>query len=58
MSKKYSYEFKLRVVEDYFEGTLSNIALANRYGISTRSLVERWGNNYKIYGQNNLKLKK
>lgn len=48
MSKKYSCEFKLRVVEDYFEGTLSNIALENRYGISTRSLVERWGDNYKI----------
>ena len=48
MSKKYSYEFKLRVVEDYFEGTLSNIAPANKYEISTRSLLERWGNNYKI----------
>lgn len=58
MSKKYSYEFKLRVVEDYFEGTLSNIAPANKYEISTRSLLERWGNNYKIYGQNSLKLKK
>ena len=58
MSKKYSNEFILRVVEDYFEGTLRNIALANKNRISTRSLVERWGNNYKIYEQNSLKLNK
>ncbi|MGX7075904.1 hypothetical protein [Globicatella sp. HMSC072A10] len=58
MSKKQSYEVNLRIVEDYFKGTLSNIALANKYGISTRSLVERWGNNYKIYWKNSLKLKK
>lgn len=58
MSKKQSYGVNFSVVEDYFEGTLSNVALANKYGISTRSLVERWGNNYKIYWKNSLKLKK
>lgn len=55
MSKKYSFELKMRVVEEYFEGKLGYKALAEKYSISTKSLVIRWVNNYKIYGKNSLR---
>ena len=58
MSKKYSYEFKMRVVEEYFEGKLGYRALANKYQISDKSLVKQWVNNYKDYGKNSLKSRK
>ncbi|OFL65619.1 hypothetical protein HMPREF2758_01990 [Facklamia sp. HMSC062C11] len=55
MSKRYSYKFKMRVVEEYFEGKLGYRTLANKYNISTESLVRQWVNNYKDCGKNSLK---
>lgn len=48
MPKKYRYEFKVRVVEEYFEGKLGYRSLAHKYKISTESLVKQWVNNYKV----------
>ncbi|PMB83597.1 hypothetical protein [Dolosicoccus paucivorans] len=44
MSKKYRYEFKMRVVEEYFEEKLGYMALAKKYNISAKSLVRQWVN--------------
>ena len=45
----------MRVVEEYFEGKLGYRTLANKYNISTESLVRQWVNNYKDCGKNSLK---
>lgn len=58
MSKKYSYEFKLKVVEEYCEGKLGFRALMNKYNISDKSLISQWINNYKNFGKNGLKSNK
>ena len=51
MSKKYSFELKMRVVEEYFEGKLGYKALAEKYSISTKSLVIRWVTTIKSMGR-------
>lgn len=45
----------MRVVEEYFEGKLDYRTLANKYNVSTESLVRQWVNNYKDCGKNSLK---
>ncbi|NKZ29453.1 transposase, partial [Facklamia miroungae] len=37
MSKKYAYELKIKVVEEYIEGKLGYKALTKKYGISSPS---------------------
>lgn len=51
MSKKYSYEFKLKVVQEYLDGTLGYLLLSKKYNISSESLLIKWVNQYKIYGK-------
>ena len=58
MSKKYSYEFKLKVVQEYLNGTLGYTLLAKKYDISYKSEIQKWVNQYKKYGEEGLKRKK
>lgn len=51
MSQKYSYEFKLKVVEEYLNGTLGYTLLAKKHHISTTSLIEKWVNQFKTNGK-------
>lgn len=48
--RKYSDEFKLKVVEEYQSGLLGGTnALAKKYGVHN-SEVEKWVNQYKEHG--------
>ena len=58
MTKKYSYELKLKIVLEYSEGLLGTKLLAKKYEISSHSLVHKWINQYKKYGKDGLKPKK
>lgn len=58
MSQKYSYEFKLKVVEEYLNGTLGYTLLAKKHHISTTSLIEKWVNQFKTNGKEGLKTKR
>ena len=58
MSKKYSYEFKLNVVQDYLNGTLGYTLLTKKHAISDSDLIGKWVNQYKTFGKDGLKRKK
>lgn len=58
MSKKYSYEFKLKIVQEYLNGTLGYTLLSKKYNISSKSQLQKWVNQYKKYGKEGLKTKK
>lgn len=53
MSKreKYSYDFKLKVVREYAEGRGSYKYLVRKHGISSHSVLERWVNTYREFGE-------
>lgn len=57
MTKKYSDELKLRVVEEYQEGYLGIRPLAKKYGVS-KSVVGRWIRINEALGAEGLKSKK
>jgi len=50
---KYSYEFKRIVVDEYLSGQGGCNYLSKKYGIDC-SLIKRWVNNYKRYGEESL----
>ena len=54
MGKHYKYEFKLKVVQEYLNSSLGYRALAKKYEISTKSLIERWIAQYKEFGPEGL----
>lgn len=58
MSKKYSYELKLEIVQEYLEGTLGGKLLARKYNISSDSLIFKWVNQYKKDGKEGLRSRK
>lgn len=58
MSKKYSYEFKLKIIQEYLNGTLGYKLLSKKYNISSKSQLQKWINQYKKYGKEELKTKK
>lgn len=58
MSKKYSYELKLKIVLEYYEGPLGTNLLAKKYDISDSSLIRTWINQYKVFGQDGLQVQK
>lgn len=58
MPKKYSYEVKLKVVEEYLKGKLSYQSLRDKYDISDRSLIINWVESYRNFGKDGLKPKK
>lgn len=57
MGKKYSYELKKEVVEAYLAGEGSYHGLANKYGISAISNIQRWIFQYQHFGEEALKKK-
>lgn len=42
MQKKYSYEFKKMVVEDYYNSTLGVRAIALKYGLPSKNYINDW----------------
>ena len=42
MSKKYSFEFKLKVVQEYLAGKGGSMYLAEKYNVTAHSLVQKW----------------
>lgn len=58
MTKKYSDDLKLKVVEEYQEGNLGIRPLAKKYGIKSKSVVDRWIKVYEKLGAEGLSSKK
>lgn len=54
---KYSPEFKLKIVNEYLQGTLGYQSLAKKYQISSQSQIETWVRRYKQEGKNGLQPK-
>ena len=50
---KYSYELKRKIVEEYLFGESSYLVLEDKYQID-ESLIRRWVNNYKHFGNEGL----
>ncbi len=57
-NKKYTFEFKLSVVELYLTTEVSYQELALSVGINNRALITRWVNDYRIAGPEALKEKR
>ena len=58
MTKKYSDDLKLKVVEEYQEGNLGIRPLAKKYGVKSKSVVDRWIKVYERFGAEGLRSKK
>lgn len=58
MSKNYSDDLKLIVVEEYMDGKRGYRSLAKKYNISDKKLVRTWVQNYELNGKEGLKRKK
>lgn len=58
MSKKYTFEFKFKVVQEYLNGPLGYSLLTKKYNISGKSQLHKWVNQYEKYGKDGLKTKK
>lgn len=55
---KYDYNFKLKVVISYLDGSNGGYrSIAKQYGIPNRSQIERWVSAYKLLGKDGLKRK-
>ena len=52
---KYTYEFKKKVVNDYFNGRGGYGFLAKTYGIPSKIDVEKWVHNYQVFGDDGLR---
>ena len=50
---KYSFEFKMNIVQEYINGKGGWQALSNKYG-PPRSVIQRWVSNYHQYGEEGL----
>lgn len=55
---KYTEQFKQTVVHDYVHGHEGFRALALRYGVPNRSLIERWVAAYRLHGDAGLRKKR
>lgn len=51
---KYSFKFKLKVVQEYLSGKGSYIHIAKQYNIPNDMQVVKWVNAYKSFGDNGL----
>lgn len=51
---KYSYEFKLKVVQEYLNGEGSCNYLSKKYNIPAKSNIEKWVAVYKKFGNDGL----
>ena len=50
-NKKYSNEFKLMVVKEYQNGKGSYKTLVDKHDVSCNSLIVKWVNQYKTFGE-------
>ena len=55
---KYSTEFKMKVVKEYLESSISYKSLSEKYKLSHQEIVKRWVNAYKSQGYEGLKIKR
>jgi len=55
---KYSFDFKLQVVQDYLSGAGGTVFIANKYHIPAESNVRKWVNAYKKLGASGLRRKR
>lgn len=55
---KYSFEFKLKVVNDYLSGIGGYQFLSTKYGLPNIEMVHKWVNAYKEYGTEGLRRKR
>lgn len=51
---KYSFDFKLKVVEEYLRGEIGFTSLIRKYNISSTSLLRAWVNQYQQSGTEGL----
>jgi len=51
---KYTAEFKLAVVQKYLEGSMGYRILAEHFGITNHSQIERWVGFYRHHGKDGL----
>jgi transposase len=51
---KYSFEFKKKIVEDYLDGKGGIRYLAHKYNAPAQSNVQKWINNYQVFGDEGL----
>lgn len=50
MSQKYSEEFKLSVVKEYYEGNLGVRLLARKYNLPSKNYITKWIKHFKDIG--------
>lgn len=55
---KYSYKFKLNIVQEYLTGTLGYKLLAQKYRMTDTKIIRTWVNQYNEYGKEGLQRKK
>ena len=55
---KYSTEFKMKVVKEYLESSISYKSLSEKYKLSHQEIVKRWVNAYNSQGYEGLKVKR
>lgn len=53
---KHSFEFKLKIVQDYLSGQGGTTFLAKKYGLNSNSQIIKWINAYKELGKEGLLL--
>ncbi|MDS3888291.1 transposase [Staphylococcus hominis] len=54
MGKHYKLEFKLKIVQEYLNGSLSFQNVAKKYHLPDKSVVQRWVNQYLEFGSEGL----
>ena len=52
---KYSFEFKLKVVQEFLNSHGSMRSIGRKYGVHHAD-VQKWVNNYKRFGEDSLRL--
>lgn len=52
---KYSYEPKLKIVQEYLNGPLGSHLLTKKYNIPSDTPIKNWINQYKKYEKDALK---
>lgn len=55
---KYTPAFKLLVVQRYLDGSMGYRSLAEHFGISNPSIVQRWIGFFRLHGEDGLKRKR
>lgn len=54
MGKHYKFDFKIKIVQEYLNGTQGYYALTKAYGLSSTSILRRWVDQYLKYGSKGL----